>query len=291
MIKVLLLLVLLSGIVYADEPKVIPVWPGIAPGSERWTQQEDEITVPQDPGRRVRNVTRPTMTVFLPPASAGNGTAVVICPGGGFRRLAVDHEGYAVAHWLNSLGVAAFVLKYRVMRTGDAGDEDPAVVATRKREVIPLALADVQQATRLVRKHAVEWGIARDRVGVLGFSAGGYLADAAALQHDDESRPDFVGSIYAVAQDDFTVPRDAPPLFVVNANDDPVVDPVNGAVRLYAAWRKAGIPVELHVYASGGHGFGMYKKGSPADDWCERFRQWLGAQGFLKPAAKSAMGR
>jgi acetyl esterase/lipase len=145
-----------------------------------------------------------------------------------------------------------------------------------------LALADAQQAIRLVRKRAAEWGIAPDRIGIMGFSAGGYYADAVALQHDSESRPDFVGSIYAVAQDDFTVPKDAPPLFLAQANDDGSVDPANSSVRLYLAWRKSGIPVELHIYAGGGHGFGMYKKGTLVDDWTERFRAWLDSQGLLK---------
>jgi acetyl esterase/lipase len=283
MIRIFPLLLLLTAVALPEEPKVIPLWPGAAPGSEGWTQREDEITVPQDPAPRIRNVTRPTLTVFLPPASAANGTAVVICPGGAFRRLAIEHEGYAVARWLNSFGVAAFVLKYRVMRTGDAGEQDPAVMAARKREVIPLALADAQQAMRLVRQRATEWGVAPNRIGIMGFSAGGYFAGAVALRHDAESRPDFAAAIYGVAPDDLTVPKDAPPLFLAQANDDPAVDPAGSSLRLYSAWKQAGIPVELHIYGSGGHGFGMYKKGLPTDDWCDRFRRWLEARGLLKP--------
>lgn len=260
---------------------MIALWPGVAPGSENWRQKEGEITVPQDPGHRIVNVTRPTLTVFLPPAAMANGTAVIVCPGGAFRRLAIEHEGYAVARWLNSQGVTAFVLKYRVMQTGDAGEQNPAIMEARKREVIPLGLADAQQAIRLVRKRAAEWGIAPERIGMIGFSAGGYYADAVALQHDDESRPNFVGAIYGVAQDNITVPKDAAPLFLVHANDDEAVDPATSGIRMYLAWRKAGIPVELHVYATGGHGFGMYKKGKPTDDWSERFRVWLDGQGFL----------
>jgi acetyl esterase/lipase len=282
MIKVLLAMLLFGCMAVAEEPKVISLWPGVAPGSERWTQKEGEIKVPADPGPRIVNVTHPSLTVFLPPPAAANGTAVIICPGGGFFRLAIEHEGYAAARWLNSIGVAAFVLKYRVMQTGDAGEKDPAVMEARKREVLPLALADAQQAIRLVRKRAAEWGIAPNRIGILGFSAGGYYADAVALNHDSESRPDFVGSVYAVAQDDFTVPKDAPPLFLAQANDDKFVDPETGSVRLYLAWRKAGIPVELHVFGHGGHGFGMYRKGLPVDAWSDLFRTWLDAQGLLK---------
>jgi acetyl esterase/lipase len=266
-------------------PTVIPLWPGVAPGSEHWDWQEDESVGPNDTIRRVRNVVKPTLTVYLPPKAIATGTAMVICPGGGFVILAVDHEGHEVARWLNSLGVAAVVLKYRVRRTGDPGDKDSATREAREKEIIPLVTADGQQAMRVVRSHAAEWGITPNRVGIMGFSAGGFVTAAVALHHDASSRPDFAAPIYpGIEPGDFTVPADAPPLFLVHADDDKTVPPVDHSIRLYTAWKKANIPAELHIYSRGGHGFGMRKQNLPVDAWTDRLRDWLDVQGLLKPA-------
>lgn len=267
---------------FAGELTPIPLWPGVAPGSEGWTQQEQESTTNEI--RRVSNVTRPTLTPFLPDASKANGTAVVVCPGGGFRILAIDHEGYEVARWLNSLGVAAFVLKYRVMRTGDAGEKDRATMAERRNTVVPLSVADGQQAVRMVRSRAAEWHIAPDRIGIMGFSAGGYVTSAVALQHTPDSRPNFAAPIYPAVPENATVPADAGPLFLVLADDDKTVPPVQNGVRLYSAWNQAHVSAELHIYSRGGHGFGMRRKGLPVDGWTDRLREWMDVQGFLKPA-------
>ncbi|HTD21955.1 MAG TPA: alpha/beta hydrolase [Terriglobales bacterium] len=274
---------LLATVAFAAEPKVIPLWPGVAPGSENSKYEETQITV-QDGTKRISNVTHPTLTAFLPDAATANGTAVIICPGGGFRWLSFDHEGAELARWLNSIGVTAFVLKYRVMRTGDEDEKDPAKAAERKKAVIPLAIADGQQAVRLVRAHASEWSIARDRIVLLGFSAGGYVAAGATVQHDAESRPNFAAFLYPGTPDDLTAPADAPPLFMVQADDDKTVPPLEHSIHLYEAWKKAGISAELHIYSRGGHGFGMHKKGLPVDTWPDRFRDWLDLQGLLKPA-------
>ena len=279
-----LVVALLGCAAFAAEPKVIPLWPGEAPGSEGWTQQEEEIVGPADTLRRVRNVTRPTLTVYLPDPAAANGTAVIVCPGGGFRILSIEHEGRDTARWLNSLGVTAFMLKYRLMRTGDAGEKVPAEMAARRKALTPLAVADGQQAVRLVRAHAAEWGVNPDRVGIMGFSAGGYVAAAVAPQHDAGSRPAFAAPIYPATPEDVTAPADAPPLFLAHADDDKSVPPINHSIRLYAAWKKAQAPAELHIYARGGHGFGMQKRGLPIDGWTDRLREWLDAQGLLKPA-------
>src|SRR5260370_31515898 len=161
--------ILLAAAAFAAEPKVIPLWPGAAPGSENSKYEETQITV-QDGTKRISNVTHPTLTAFLPDAATANGTAVIICPGGGFRWLSFDHEGAELARWLNSIGVTAFVLKYRVMRTGDEDEKDHAKAAKRKKQVIPLAIADGQQAVRLGRAHASQGGIARYSIVRLRFS-------------------------------------------------------------------------------------------------------------------------
>jgi acetyl esterase/lipase len=278
----LLFFLLLAGSAFAAEPKVIPLYPGAAPGSESWNYPENEAVGAQDGIRRVSNITHPTLTAFLPDPVSANGTAVIICPGGGFRYLSIENEGTSVAKWLNSIGVAAFVLKYRVMRTGDADEKDPAKMAERKKEILPLVSADGLQAIRLVRSHAAEWGVARDRIGILGFSAGGYVTAAAGLQYSADSRPDFIAPIYPAIPNDVTLPTNAPPMFIVQADDDKTVPTLDHSVRLYEAWKKANIPAELHIYSRGGHGFGMRKRGLPVDSWIDRLRDWLDVQGLLK---------
>ena len=290
-----LALALLAGAILASSPssserKIVPLWPGAAPGSESWNYEEWERVGPQDEVKRIHNVTRPTLTVYLPDSSIATRTAVVVCPGGGFRYLAFNLEGTDVAERLNSLGVAAFVLKYRVARTSETGEKDGP---TREEitNVKPLAVADGQQAIRLVRSRAADWGIAPDRIGILGFSAGGYVAASVALHHDSESHPNFAAPIYPATPEDVTPPPDAPPIFLVHADDDRTVSPVDHSIRLYDAWKKAGFSAEIHVYSRGGHGFGMRKKGLPVDTWTDRFRDWLAAQGLLTPGNASGVGR
>ncbi len=281
--KLLFCVLMLAAAACAAEPKAISLWPGAAPGSEDWKYEESKIQV-QDGSSRISNVSHPTLTAFLPDASAATGTAVIISPGGGFRWLSFDHEGTELARFLNSIGVAAFVLKYRLMRTGDEDEKDAAKMAERKKAVIPLAIADGQQAIKVVRAHAAEWGIAKDRIVMLGFSAGGYVAAGATVQHDADSRPNFVALLYPGTPEDISAPADAPPLFMVQADDDKTVPPLEHSIHLYEAWKKAGVSAELHVYSRGGHGFGMHKKGLPVDTWPDRFRDWLDLQGLLKPA-------
>ena len=273
----------------AVRPIVIPLWPNGAPGSENWTQQEQETSgLPPLDIKVVRNIARPTVMAFLPNSAVATGTAVVVAPGGAFHFLAIEHEGLDVARWLNARGIAAFVLKYRVLETA-VRDEDflrelGEHMADRNwlRERMPwiggMAVADGQQAVRLVRRRASEWSIAPDRIGIMGFSAGGVVTTGVAAQYDAESRPDFAAPIYTAPWEVGTVPADAPPLFIALANDDQMA--VDASVPLYTKWRAAGHPAELHIYAKGGHGFGMLKNNLPSDHWIERFGEWLVGQGF-----------
>ena len=267
----------------ADQPKAIPLWPDGAPGSEDWTQQEQEsVLPPPDSFKVVHNVTEPTLTAFLPNPSVASGTAIIVCPGGAFHMLAIDHEGLDVAHWLSARGVAAFVLKYRLVPTAMRDEDfvkqiqslpDPNKLKEVTRQIEPLAIADGQQAMKVVRQHASQWGIAPDRIGMMGFSAGGRVTVGVALEHDAQSRPHFAAAIYGALWEEIIVPADAPALFIALANDDEIA--VEPSVALYRAWRAAGQPVELHIYAQGGHGFGMRKQGLPADHWIDRFGEWL----------------
>jgi len=276
---------------------VIPVWPGAAPGSENWTQKEVEYLNGRQ--KMVRNVVQPTLTAYLPERSKAVGTAVVICPGGGFHFLSWDSEGTAVASWLKEHGVAAFVLKYRLLDTGATEEEfqkrtaqlfgrpgapelTPKEVQER-REIPALASADGRQAMKVVRQRAAEWGIAPDRIGILGFSAGGAVTMGVVMDHDADSRPNFAAPIYGGGTGNAPVPSDAPPLFILVANDDKGAS--LGSAKLYSEWKSADKPVELHIYSKGGHGFGMNKRGLPVDSWIDRFGDWLSVQGLLKPHA------
>jgi acetyl esterase/lipase len=267
--------------------QVIPLWPGGAPGSEDWTQREQVSYMPSGL-KVVRDVAQPALTAYLPDPAAANGTAVIVCPGGAFHFLSIDMEGTDVARWLNARGVAAFVLKYRLLYTGD---DFPEVVGRRlgdqptmdrlMDDLRPLIHADGLQAVRVVRQRASEWGVAPDRIGMIGFSAGSSVTVSVALEHDAESRPDFAGAIYSAGFKDVPLPADAPPLFVLCAGDDAMAAPIS--VRLYSDWRAAGHSAELHIYSTGGHGFGMQVKGLPSDTWIERFGDWLGVLGLLEP--------
>lgn len=277
---------------------VIPVWPGVAPGSEHATQKEVEYLNGKQ--KLVRNVVTPTLTAYLPDRAKANGTAVVICPGGGFHFLSWDSEGIDVAKWLQARGVAAFVLKYRLLDTGATEPEfqrhlailfgrksadgkevvqTPAEEAERK-AVPVLASADGRQALKVVRQRASEWGVAPDRIGILGFSAGGAVTMGVVMDHDADSRPNFAAPIYGGGTGGALIPADVPPLFILVANDD--VGASLGSARLYSEWKTAGKSAELHIYSKGGHGFGMNKRGLPVDTWIERFGDWLNVQGLLK---------
>jgi acetyl esterase/lipase len=303
------LLLAVAPAVRADGRPVIPLYEGAAPGSEGWTQKEIEFRAP-DKKVMVRNVTSPTLTAFLPDPATATGAAVVVCPGGGFRFLSWQSEGTEVAEWLQKRGVAAFVLKYRTKETpaddgefgramvafflslgppkngAAAGDAGGALAEDLRAAGAP-GLADGRQAMRVVRRRAAEWGVKPDRIGMLGFSAGAMITTGVATDHDAESRPNFAAPIYGPVFGKVAVPADAPPLFVLCAADDELC--AAGSVRLYEAWRAAGRPAELHLYEKGGHGFGMTPKGLPVDHWIERFGDWLGQRGLIKPNRKTSV--
>lgn len=279
----------------------LKIWPSMPPGSETWDWTESTMQVPwtTTPRRLARNVVVPTLTVVRPEPGTANGTALIVAPGGAFHFLMIDHEGFDFARWLAERGVTAFVLKYRVARTPDA-DEDlndfrtdlqRRLTDSRRGGPTPspitpdtwnIGVEDGRQAVRVVRERAAEWGIDPSRIGLSGFSAGGAVAMGVALEHDAASRPDFVVSVYPPPRER-PVPADAPPLFLTISDDDPSVSPV-AAAQLYQAWRAAGVPAEFHVFANGGHGWGMLKEGWLSDGWEALLGRWMDARGLLKPA-------
>jgi acetyl esterase/lipase len=263
---------------------VLPLWPEGAPGNEDWGDREEECVLPGGL-QVVRNVTRPTLTAYLPDPAIATGTAVIVCPGGAFHFLAYVHEGIEVARWLNERGVAAFMLKYRLIQTGDDFPgvvfehlQDREKMKALEKNLLPQITADGLQAVRMVRAHAAEWGIAPGKVGILGFSAGGVVTTQVALLYDATSRPDFAAPIYGAYPQETPIPADAPPLFLLCAGDDDMAVPIS--LKLYSDWRAGGHAAELHIYAKGGHGFGMNRQGLPSDHWIERFADWLGSQGL-----------
>ena len=283
----LALLALFCASATAQE-KVIRLYEGPAPGSENWKQEEKENRTNLWQTRVVYNVAHPTLTVFLPEPAKAVGTAVVICPGGAFYALSIDSEGYDVARWLNTKGIACFVLKYRLVecQTDDPTREVMTKGASLGEVVAPvvkLAMADGKTAVGYVRQHAKEYGVNPDRIGIMGFSAGGTVVASVAYNYTPDTRPNFVAPIY-LAYDwaiKGEVPADAPPMFVLAATDDPL-GLAPQSVRLYSDWTAARKPTELHVYSKGGHGFGMRKQNLPSDRWIERFADWLEGQGWLR---------
>ena len=279
----------------AAMPQTLDVWPGKAPGEKgaiapEKSERSKSVT-------RISNVSHPTLTVYRPAKDKDTGAAVVIAPGGGYNILAWDLEGEEVARWLNSLGVTGIVLKYRVPRR--EGTKGPP----------PQALMDAQRALSLVRSKAKEWGLDPHRIGMLGFSAGGHLTAWAATNFDKRAyepvddldkvscRPDFAvlvypGGVVTRAKDELSpeirVTKATPPTFFAHASDDRV-RPENSVV-MYLALKKVGVPAELHVYASGGHGFGLRPSARPCSTWPQRCAAWLRSQGFLSPKAKTTAG-
>jgi acetyl esterase/lipase len=238
----------------------------------------------------VQNVSVPTLTPFLPAKGKATGTAVIIAPGGAFVMLAMDHEGWAVARWLQSQGVAAFVLKYRVLPTepkaaglakADATFNDPAERARRLRDGVKIATEDAGEAMRVVRAHAAEWGVDPARIGFMGFSAGAITTMNLAYANDPATRPAFIAPIYggfgAPAR---PVPEAPPPMWAAMAADDPLFGKTDFA--LIPAWEARGGSVEIHLYEHGGHGFGYPgRAGTTTTQWPNDFLAWLRARGLL----------
>lgn len=279
----------------ASALETIALWPGVAPG-EKGDIGEEKDTTKADPNEpperyiiRLGNVSRPTLTVYRPPKEKETGAAVVVCPGGGYQILAMNLEGSEVCEWLNSLGVTAFLLKYRV----------PGRKGLEKHRA---ALQDAQRALGLVRHRAKEWKLDSKRIGILGFSAGGHLSAAAsnifetrtypAVDEADKGscRPDFTVLIYPAyltAKDDLTqlapeikVTANTPPAFLAMTQDDPVH--VENVFTYGLALQRAKVPMEMHIYPVGGHGYGLRPSPNAVSHWPQRVAEWLTAQGWLK---------
>lgn len=287
----------------AEIPDIIPLWPGAAPGSEKLTITEkitERSTDPQKHDRIYTQIVTPSLTVHRP--EKPNGVAVIVAPGGGYKRIVIDKEGPDTSAWLNRLGVTAFVLKYRLPGEGHENGED-------------VALQDAQRAVRLIRAHAAEWGLNPVRVGFIGYSAGGHLSASLEFFFDRKiyppidgvdrlsARPDFSILGYAGTGADGTRPASLeglapgarmawkykieatpgakyPPTFILQADDDPTVNPQDAAT-IYLALKQNGTPVEMHVFRSGGHGFGIRDAQGPVAHWPDLCAEWMHGIGVL----------
>jgi hypothetical protein len=287
----------LTSAALAQKHPVIKVWPGKAPGSENWTYSE-KVTEGRGGSKTYTNVVDPTLTVFLPDPAKANGAAVVVCPGGGMRMVGIS-DNDETAEWLNSKGIAAFILKYRLVPdsppTGSGagpsmppraaggeltfkeiqsrrGNANPAPDNPQHLEIIPMAIADGQQALRLIRRNAAEYRVDPKRVGIMGFSAGGGVAVGTAFAEASDGYPDFVATVFGPSLVDVAVPRHGAPLFI--AVMDAHFNVTNGCMALLAAWKEAGRPVEMHLYDhADGSGSGM-----PIANWTDRLYEWFRAR-------------
>jgi dienelactone hydrolase len=305
----------------AAVPQEIRLWPGKAPGTEKWTVPEAVSTSPGGE-RTVSNVSDPTLTVFLPDPAIATGTAIVLAPGGAMRVLGMDSNGTQVAKWLNARGIAAFVLKYRTVQQAGGGGRGapgmpgapgagpgrgagPGAGAAPPRagaggppqrqemeirnananpepndaalaEAVQMAIADGQAALRLIRKNAKEWKVDPARVGIMGFSAGGGVAVGTALGEKSDAYPDFLMSMYGPSLVDVNVPAHAPPLFIAVGSTH--FNVTNGCLALFAVWKAAGKPAEIHVYDQVSAGFSLTKRNLPVDGWIDRAYEWLVAR-------------
>lgn len=258
----------------------INLWPGVAPGSEHWTQKE--TTTSDTPiGTVITNVVTPTLTAFLPAKDKAAGTGIIIAPGGACIALAMDLEANKIAQWLVQRGIAAFVLKYRLQeKKGDGIPPD-----LNMDEACKYGIADGIQAMKVTRQHAVEWGVSPDRIGIMGFSAGAMVTSYVLLQQDPAVRPAFAAPIYGAPFGVMpAISPNLPPVFMAWAQDDELAQ--NAVVRFYQALQAAGNKPEAHIYTAGGHGFGMKPQGTTSDHWIDEFYWWLDAKGFTKPTAK-----
>jgi acetyl esterase/lipase len=288
-----------------DKPSVVEIWPGKVPDetgnigpekvrmSKQLTKKEVEVT---DPTRLITNVSKPTITIYRPAKEKDTGASMLICPGGGYWDLFWELEGEEVAAWLNSIGVTGIILKYRVPRRPD----EPKGVPSRR------PLQDAQRAVSLVCGKAKEWGLDPQRIGMVGFSAGGHLAIATATSFEKRTydpideidkvscRPDFAIAAYSgylkhKDKDELApglaIPAKTPPIFLVHGGAD-IISPPEHSVIMYLALKRAGIPTELHIYAGAAHDFAVRPSDQPCSTWTKSCADWLRHQGFLKASAR-----
>ena len=303
--RILFLLIFVFACYLFAQQKVVKVWPDKIPGAiENSSIKEDTVRL-ENGQIRIKSVIDPTLTIYFPEKEKVNGAAVIICPGGGYARLSIDHEGLLIAKWFNELGITGVVLKYRL----------PSDLIMKNKNIGPLQ--DVQEAIRIVRRNAANWNLDITKIGIMGFSAGGHLASTSSTHFAEKvydcdetsARPDFAILIYPVISmnkeithsgsrtnllgenpdtklidhfsNELQVTKDTPPTFLVHAADDKTV-PVLNSINYFLALKKNEVPSELHIFQNGGHGFGLGKTDNTESQWPKMCEKWLIQQGVIK---------
>ena len=257
----------------------------------KWSQNEKEYYSEKWTTQVITNVSTPTMLVYKPTKELNNGAAVIVAPGGALYAHSINSEGRDVAKWLLKKGFTVFVLKYRLVPTGDdavtelavLSKNNPSKIREEVAKVIPLSISDGLNAISYVRNNANEFTIKPDKIGFMGFSAGGAVTMGVAYNYTKENRPDFLVPVYPwTTQYPVQKPKiDSPPMIIFCASNDPL-GLVPGSIELYNSYHKMGLNVALHMYSKGGHGFGMREKGLPSDTWIERFYDWTLVEGIAQ---------
>lgn len=303
--QIIFLLMFIFSCNLSAQQNVLKIWPDKIPGAIENTSVKED-TVKLDNGQiRIKTVTDPTITIYFPEKEKATGAAVVICPGGGYGRLSIDHEGYFIAKWLNELGITGVVLKYRL----------PSDLIMQNKSIGPLQ--DVQEAIRIVRRNGANWNLDNLKIGIIGFSAGGHLASTASTHFAEKvyecdetsARPDFAILIYPVISmnkeithggsrtnllgenpdsklveyfsNELQVTKETPPTFLIHASDDKTV-PVLNSINYFLSLKKNEVPSELHIFEKGGHGFGLAKNRDTESQWPKMCEQWLILRGIIK---------
>jgi len=280
--------IILSVKLVQAQQHTIQLYNGAAPKSENWTW--DEKVFIDHNSKLIYDVSHPSVEVFFPPDSLRNGTSIIVCPGGGFCLLEIENEGQNIARWLNTKGITAFVLKYRVMKTQTDNPQkemfakamDIQKLAVEADPVIKMAIEDIFTAMTKIKSDSSHLKINPKKVGIIGFSAGATLATALAYNYDKKTKPAFVAVLYpwTTPVKKRVVQNDAPPLFIAAASDDQLGFNI-GSAELYLAWVNNNRSAELHLYSKGGHGFVAFKSGDPVDSWDDRFVDWLLTNKFI----------
>ncbi len=290
LVKKIILLIGFLGTQITFSQQVIDL-PNEKPKSTKWENAEKEYFSKKANSKIMANISSPALVKFEPEVKNKNGTSVIIAPGGGMYLLSIESEGYNVAKWLVKKGITAFVLKYRLVPTGEDAAQDLHDIIKKSNEeriritnkILPYSVNDGLNAISYVRENAETLGVHPEKIGFMGFSAGGVIAFGVVNECKEENKPNFLVPVYPGT--DLIIPEPnklTPPTLFIAAANDQLID-ATVFTNLYNLWHKSGVKTGMHMYTKGGHGFGTWKRGFPSDNWLDRFYEWAKSEAFIKP--------